>query len=150
MKLPIRFRYDHARISALKNCQYYSEFLLACQKNDNKNIETKSKVCSSFLFIRHLAFLRPTLGYWQWRSLTQLMLITTPFQVQPESHREPRNEVGSQNLTERISGIRSGKLFLPLLSVTCFPIVPLSSKVYYKQLTVVLLVSFQRIVGFFH
>ena len=77
------------------------------------------------------------------------MLIVTPFQVRPESHWEPRNEVGSQNLTECISGIRAGKLILPLLSVTCSPIVPLSPKVYYKQLAVVLLVSFQGIIGFF-
>ena len=76
------------------------------------------------------------------------MLIATLFQIQPKVHREPRNEVGSQSLTERISGIRTGNSVI--LSVMCCPTVSFSPKVYRKQLTIVLLVSFQGIAGLFH
>ena len=58
------------------------------------------------------------------------MLITALFQVRPEGYREHRNEVGSESLTKRISGIRAGNLLI--LSVT-----------------IVLLVSFQGIINLF-
>ena len=37
------------------------------------------------------------------------MLITTLFQVRPEVHRKPRNNVGSHSMTKRISEIRDSK-----------------------------------------
>ena len=71
-------------------------------KNGN-NIEVKCKVCQTF-FISHLAVLRPTLDHWQGGSFTQPMLIRTLFQVWPEDHLEPRNEIGSQTLTSALVG----------------------------------------------
>ena len=50
-----------------------------------------------------------------------------------------------QSLSKRITEIWSGNL--PILSVTCYPIVPLSPKMNWKQLNVVLLGSFQGIIG---
>ena len=76
------------------------------------------------------------------------MLITALFQVLPEVHRERHNEVGSQSLTERISEIRAGNL--PILSVECYLTVSLSLEVYQKQLTIILQVSIQEIIGLFH
>ena len=99
-----------------KTANTTADFYLLVKKTIIKTLKQKLKFVQAF-FLSDI---------WQGGSLTQLMLITTPFQVRPESHREPRNEVGSQNLTERISGIRAGKLILPLLSVTCSPIVPFS------------------------
>ena len=75
------------------------------------------------------------------------MLITTLFQVRPEGHREPRNEVGFQSLTGRISGIQAGNF--PILNIICHPTVSLSPKVHWNYLTIVLLVSFQEILGLF-
>ena len=77
-------------------------------------------------FISRLTTPRPTLGHWQEGTLTYSMLITTLFKVQPESHREPRNEVGSQSLGESISRIRARNL--PNLNVTCYPTVSFSPK----------------------
>ena len=88
-------------------------------ENSNKNTEAKCKVCSA---------LGLTLGHGQEGSLAHPILITTQFQVRPEDYCEPLNEVGSQSLTERISGIRA-RIF-PILSVTCYPTVSLSAKVY--------------------
>ena len=62
------------------------------------------------------------------------MLITTPFQVRPEVHREPLNNVVSHSMTERIGGIRVGNL--SILNVTCYPTVSLTKSVYQKQLTI--------------
>ena len=99
-------------------------------------------------FIIHLAALRLTLGNWQWSSLTHLMLNTRLFQVRPEFYQGSRNEVGPESLTKLISGIRTGNL--PILSVTCYPTVWLSLKVYQKQLTIVLIISLRGIIGLFH
>ena len=115
-------------------------------KNDNEKTETKCLF--TLVFITHLAALRPTLCHWQGGSLTHSMLITTLFQSQPGIHWEPRNEVESQSLTKRISGIRTGNLAFP--SVTRYLTVSLSPKLYQKQLAIVLLVSFQGIMGLFH
>ena len=46
------------------------------------------------------------------------MLITTLFQVLPEVHRQPRNNVGSHSMTERISRIRAGNLLI--LNITLY------------------------------
>ena len=93
-------------------------------------IKQRNKIYNLFklFFISHLAALRPTLGHKQGGSLTHLMLITTLFQVQPVCQKEPRNKVGSQSLTESISGIRATNL--PILSITCYPTVSLSPKMY--------------------
>ena len=69
-------------------------------------------------FIRHLAALKPILGHWKRGSLTHSMLITTLFQVLPEVHRQPRNNVGSHSMTERISRIRAGNLLI--LNITLY------------------------------
>ena len=95
--------------------------------NDNKKNETK---CLS----SHFATLRPSLGHWQGGSLIHSLLIKTLFQVRPEVHREPCKNVGSHSMTEHISGIRVGTL--PILNVTCYPIVSLTTKLYQKQLTI--------------
>ena len=71
-------------------------------KNSNKNTERKFKV-SPNLFISYLATPRLTLAHWQRGSLTHPLLITMLFQVWPEGHREPRNEIGSRRLAERIA-----------------------------------------------
>ena len=115
-------------------------------ENDNKKTETKCLF--TLFFISHLAALRPTLGHWQGGSLTHSMLITTLSQSQPKIHWEPPNEVESQSLTKRISGIWTGNL--AFLSVTRYLTVSLSPKLYQKQLAIVLLVSFQGIIGLFH
>ena len=72
-------------------------------KNGNK--KTKCKVCSNF-YISHFAALRPTLGHWQGSSLTQLISITTLFQVQPQLHQEPLNNIASHSMTKRIRGFK--------------------------------------------
>ena len=96
-------------------------------ENSYKNIATKCKVCSNIL-INHLAALRPTLGLWHGGNLSHHMLITTLFQVRPKVRWDPCIEVGFQSLTKRISGIWAG--YLPILSLMCYPTVPLSPKVY--------------------
>ena len=58
-----------------------------------------------YLLIKYLAASRPTLGHRRGGSLIHLMLMAALFQVRPEGRLEPRNEVGSQSPTERISGI---------------------------------------------
>ena len=92
-----------------------------------KTSKQKFKFVKTF-FVSYLAVLKPTLCHWQGGSLTQLMIITTLFQVRPKVHREPRNEVCSQSFTERVSGIRTGNF--SILNVTCYPTVSLSPKVY--------------------
>ena len=93
--------------------------IFAClSKTVIKALKQQVKIVQTF-FISHLATLRPTLGRWQGGSSTHPMLITALFQVRPEDHREPHNEVGSQSVTERISGIYAANL--PILSVTSYP-----------------------------
>ena len=58
--------------------------------------------------IHFLAFSRPTLGHSKGESLTNLMLITAFFQLQPEGYREPRNEVASLSLADHLVGCEPG------------------------------------------
>ena len=60
----------------------------------------KNEVDFLLFFKCYLAVPRPTLGYSQGDSLTNLMLITAFVQVRPKGHREPHNEVGSLSLAE--------------------------------------------------
>ena len=114
------------------------QWIFAClSKTAIKKLKQNVKFVKTF-FISYLAALRPLLGHWQGGSLTHSMLI----------HWEPYEEVKSQSLNKGISGFRAGNL--PILSVTCYPTVSLSLTVYLKQLTIVLLVSFQGIIGLFH
>ena len=55
----------------------------------------------------YLAVPWPTLGHCRGGSLTNLMLISVGFLVQPDSHHKPQNKVGSQS-----------PVLLPILSVT--------------------------------
>ena len=48
------------------------------------------------------------MGHSQGDSLTNLMLITTFVQVQPEGHQEPRNKVGALSLAEYLAGFELG------------------------------------------
>ena len=96
-----------------------------CLLFQNGNENTEAKLLTLFSII-HLAAVRPTFGHWKVNRLNHPMLIATLFQVRPESHRGPRNEVGSQNLIECISGTRPWNP--PILSVTCYPTVLLSPK----------------------
>ena len=58
-----------------------------------------------FLFNFYLAAQRPTLGHYRVDSLTHPTLIIAFYLVRrPESHREPRNEVGSLSLAEGLTG----------------------------------------------
>ena len=63
-----------------------------------------------FFFLNncYLAVPQPTLGHSQGDTLTNPMLITAFVQVRPESHREPRNEVGSLSTAERLVGFDPG------------------------------------------
>ena len=104
-------------------------------KNGNNNKKKKQNV--KFVqtsFFSHLAALRPTLGHWQRGSLTYSMLITTLFQVWPEVHVKPCNNVGFHSKTECISGVRARNV--PILNVTRYPTVSLTLKVYQKQMTI--------------
>ena len=60
---------------------------------------------------------KPTFGLCQGGNLTHPMLITVAFHVRLDGHREPSNEVGSQNLYECISGVWVRNLLI-LFSVT--------------------------------
>ena len=84
-------------------------------ENNNKNTENW-KAFFKLFFISHLAAPRPTLGQWQGGSHTHLMLITTLFQVLPEGHREPLNNIGPQSLAQCVSVTRAGNLLI--LNVT--------------------------------
>ena len=72
----------------------------------------------------YLVTQRPTLGHWRGDSLTQPMLITMQFLVQPEGYGEARNKVVSKILVECISGIQTGDI--PILSFMHYPSVPVS------------------------
>ena len=67
-----------------------------------------SWIWTHFFFNCYLAVPRPTLGYSQGDSLTNLMLITAFVHVRPEGHREPRSEVGSLSPAERPAGFAPG------------------------------------------
>ena len=56
----------------------------------------------------YLAVPRPTLDHSQGDNLPNPMLITAFVHVWPESHREPRNEVGSLSLPEHLAGFELG------------------------------------------
>ena len=87
-------------------------------ENSNKIPKQNVKFVQTF-FISHLVALRATMGHWQGGSHTHPILITKLFQVWPEGHRKPRNEVGSQSLNEHISGIWCREP--PILSITFYP-----------------------------
>ena len=99
-----------------------------------KNSNKKNVRFAQTFFISHFAALRPTLGHWQGGSLIHSMLITTLLQVPLDVCREPRNNVCSNSMTERISGIRDGNL--PIRNVTCYANASLTLKVYQKQMTI--------------
>ena len=61
-----------------------------------------------FFFNYYLAAPRPTSGHYRGDSLTHPMLITAFVHVRPEGHREPRSEVGSLSLAERLAGFEPG------------------------------------------
>ena len=46
-------------------------------------------------YLYYLRAPRPTMGHWRGDSLTHPILIAALYQVWPEGHREPRNEVES-------------------------------------------------------
>ena len=78
------------------------QWIFAClSKTAIKKTKQNVKFVQTF-FISHVAALRPTMGHWQGGSLTHSMLISALFQVRPEVHREPRNNVGSHSITECI------------------------------------------------
>ena len=56
----------------------------------------------------YLAAPRPTSGNYLGDSLTHPMLITAFLHIRPEAHREPRSEVGSLSLAERLAGFEPG------------------------------------------
>ena len=55
-----------------------------------------------------MAVARPTLGHSQGDSITNTMSITAYVHIQPEGHREPRNEVGSLSPVKRLAGFEPG------------------------------------------
>ena len=65
-----------------------------------------------FFFNFYLAAPRPTLDDYREGSLTHPILITTFLHVRPESHREPRNKVGSLSPTKRLLGFEPGTFAL--------------------------------------
>ena len=71
----------------------------------------------------YLAAPRPTLGYSQWDSLINSMLITVFYLFQPEGHQEPCIEGGSLNPTKHLVGVWTGNLSIlitnPLESINC-------------------------------
>ena len=82
-------------------------------ENGNKQ-KNETKFAQTF-FISHLAALKLTLDHLQGGNVTHSKLITTLFQIQPEVHRDPCDEVGFQSLIKRISRIR--KRNIPIFSV---------------------------------
>ena len=63
---------------------------------------------SGLFFFNYLTVSQPTLYYYHRDSLTDPMLITVFVHIQPEGHREPRNEVGSLSPAERLVGFEPG------------------------------------------
>ena len=87
-------------------------------------------VAIPFFFNFYLAVPRPTLGHSPGDSLTNLMLIIAFVQVQPESHREPRNEVGSLSPVERLASFEPGtfRFWLQRLNPPLVEGIPLSGR----------------------
>ena len=61
-----------------------------------------------YFFYVFLAAPRPALGHYRGSSLIHPMLITCTLHIRREGYREPRNEVGSLSLTERLVGFEQG------------------------------------------
>ena len=61
-----------------------------------------------FFFNCYLTVPWPTLGRSQMDSLTNPMLITVFVHIRPDSHRVPRNEVGSLSPAERLADFEPG------------------------------------------
>ena len=59
-------------------------------------------------FNYYLAAPLPALGHYWGGSLTHPMLVTYIFYIWPEEHGEPRSEVGSLSLAERLEGFEPG------------------------------------------
>ena len=69
-----------------------------------------SRIVDGIFFLNcYLAGPRATLGHYRGGSLTHPMLITAFLHIRPKDHREPRSEVGSLNLAERLVGFEPGK-----------------------------------------
>ena len=64
------------------------------------SIETDPSFFSTTIWLVH----GQLLGHYRGGSLTHPMLITCVLHARPESHREPRNEVGSLNPAEHLVG----------------------------------------------
>ena len=64
--------------------------------------------CKDIFFNCYLVVPQPTLGHSQENSFTNPMLVTAFELFRSECHWEPRNEVGSLNLAERLVGFESG------------------------------------------
>ena len=54
-----------------------------------------------------------SLGHYRGGSLTKPMLIIVCLPIRPEGHREPRNEVGSLSLAERLVGFEPILIAMP-------------------------------------
>ena len=61
----------------------------------------------------------PTLGHSQRDSLTDPMLITAYVRIRLKGHREPRNEVGSLRLAERLTGFEPGTFRFLIQRLNC-------------------------------
>ena len=62
------------------------------------------------VFICYSAAPRPTLGHWRGFSLTNPIIIIVFYNVRPEGHQKPRNEVGSLSPANRLAGFELGSL----------------------------------------
>ena len=68
------------------------DFLYHQKYYKHNGIDLSRQINTSIFFNYYLAAPRPTLGYSQGGSLTNLMLITAFYPFRPEAQQEPRNE----------------------------------------------------------